>query len=129
MAGPRLQLVWDLGGGEHIWGGPPLYPDQGLPGGSPGSPSHPIYHPGHPDHGQPSHPIHYPGSPSHPIYGQGGQPSHPIHIPGVPDQGLPPGETIPPEEVTPPQLPEGHEDDLVVAVKQPGATDWTYHSS
>jgi hypothetical protein len=25
-----------------IWGGPPLYPDQGLPPGSPGVPTHPI---------------------------------------------------------------------------------------
>ena len=36
------------GGGGHI--------DNSLPGGQGGRPSHPIYHPGHPDHGLPAHP-------------------------------------------------------------------------
>ena len=106
-----------------IWGGGNMpYPDQGLPGGQGGRPSHPIYHPGHPDHGLPAHPDQ--GLPG----GSGGQPTHPIHIPGVPDQGLPPGETIPPEQVTPPTVPPGHEDDLIVAVRQPNSTEWTYTS-
>jgi hypothetical protein len=121
MANPILALIVPLGdGGLGIWGGPPLYPDQGLPGSQP-HPSHPIYHPGHPDHGKPSHPIAGP-----PAY-----PSHPIHIPGVPDQGLPPGQPVPPEvwpqpPVTP--LPPEYESQLVVAVHQPGADEWTVTS-
>lgn len=131
-----------------------LYPDQGLPpsqGGRPshpihypGAPSQPIYHPGHPDHGLPSqpgtpeHPIYHPGHPDHglPAYpdqglpgggsGSAGSPSHPIHIPGVPDQGLPPGQEIPPDQITDPDLPEEYDNDLVVAVKQPGGEEWTY---
>lgn len=112
------------------------YPDQGLPPGQggqpshpihyPGSPSQPIYHPGHPDHGH----IPYPdqGLPGQGggSGGSGGHPSHPIHIPGVPDQGLPQPEPIPPEGVTPPTIPPGHEDDLVIAVRQPNSDEWTY---
>jgi hypothetical protein len=138
-----------------IWGGkPPPYPDQGLPGGGQGGqPSHPIYHPGHPDHGLPAYPEHpiapgggQGGSPSHPIYhpghpdhglpahpshpisggGGGGQPSHPIHIPGVPDQGLPEGQPIPDNELPPIEVPPEYEDDLVIGVKQPGSTEWTF---
>jgi hypothetical protein len=120
------------------------YPDQGLPPGQgghpshpihyPGQPTHPIYHPGHPDHGLPSQPPGYWGgvAPPHPDQGlpggQGGTPTHPIHIPGVPDQGLPPPSEIPPEGVTDPDLPEGYDDELVIAVKQPGGDDWTYHA-
>jgi hypothetical protein len=116
MGTPQVCLIIPLGDqGLGIWGGPPLYPDQGLPGGQP-HPSHPIYHPGHPDHGKPSHPI---------AGGGDTHPSHPINIPGVPDQGLPPGESIPPDEVSPPGLPEGHEDDLVIAVRSPGG-EWKY---
>jgi len=53
------------------------HPDQGLPPGSPGTPTHPIA----PGGIRPSHPI-YPG-------GGGGEPTHPIV--GYPDQGLPGG--------------------------------------
>jgi hypothetical protein len=135
MPNPILALIVPLGdGGLGFWGGTaPPYPDQGLPGAPPGywggvappQPSHPIYHPGHPDHGKPSHPIAQPpGSIHHPIYNPA-YPSHPIHIPGVPDQGLPQPEPIPPEEVTPPELPAGHEDDLIIAVRSPGG-EWQY---
>ena len=132
-----------------------LYPGQGLPGPQPGGghPSQPIYHPGHPDPGlpphqggHPSHPIYHPGHPDHglPAYpdqglpggGQsGGRPSQPIYHPGhpdhglpaYPDQGLPPGgEEIPPDGITDPELPEGYDDQLVIAVKKPGGDDWEY---
>ena len=99
---------------QGLPGGQP-YPDQGLPGGQPG-PSHPIYHPGHPEHGRPSHPI----------AGQPGSPSHPIHIPGVPDQGLPPGENIPSNELPPIPVPPQYQEDLVIGVKQPNSTEWTF---
>ncbi len=143
------QMYWIV----PVEGGIGNRPDNTLPGGQGGYPSQPIYHPGHPDHGlppfpshpiapggsggQPSHPIYHPGHPDHglPAHpdqglpgGSGGQPSHPIHIPGVPDQGLPPGETIPPEGITPPEIPPGHEDDLIVAVRQPNSEEWTYTS-
>jgi hypothetical protein len=121
------------GGGQPpgYWGGSNPHPDQGLPGAPPGYWGGVA--PPRPDQGLPGQPPGYwGGSSPHPDHGlpggQGGVPTHPIHIPGVPDQGLPPGEPIPPDQVTPPQLPEGHEDDLVVAVKQPGQEDWTYTS-
>jgi hypothetical protein len=125
MPNPILALIVPLGdGGLGFWGGaPPLYPDQGLPPGQGGTPSHPIYHPGHPDHGKPSHPIYHP-----PGYWGGSRP-HPDQglpsIPGLPDHALPQPEPIPPEEVTPPELPAGHEDDLIVAVRSPGG-EWQY---
>lgn len=106
-----------------IWGPGFPYPDQGLPGGGQGGqPSHPIYHPGHPDHGLPSQP----GHPSHPIAGQPGQPTHPIHIPGVPDQGLPEGQPIPDNELPPIPVPPQYQESLVVGVKQPNSTEWTF---
>ena len=162
---PYLALITPLSGhpDQGLPGGG-NYPDQGLPGQPPrpahpiapggggGSPSHPIYHPGHPDHGlpaypdqglpgggqggSPSHPIYHPGHPDHglPAYpdqglppGQsGGQPSHPIHIPGVPDQGLPEGQPIPDNELPPIPVPPEYQDDLVIGVKQPGSTEWTF---
>lgn len=110
-----------------------LRPDQGLPGWQggqpshpihmPGQPSHPIYHPGHPDHGLPAYPDQ-----GLPPSGQGGQPSHPIHIPGVPDQGLPAPTPVPPEGVTDPEIPEEYNDELVIAVKQPGGDEWDYYA-
>jgi hypothetical protein len=144
MTQPYLALITPLSGG---------HPDQGLPPTSPGVPTHPIYHPGHPDHGlpaypdqglpggsqggRPSHPIYHPGHPDHglPPYpdqglpgggSSGGQPSHPIHIPGVPDQGLPPGEEIPSNELPPIPVPPEYQDDLVIGVKQAGSTEWTF---
>jgi hypothetical protein len=111
---PQLYIILPVGGLDAG------HPDQGLPGGQGGRPSQPIYHPGHPDHGHLPYPDQ--GLPG----GSGGKPTHPIHIPGVPDQGLPEPEPIPPESVTPPTIPPGHEDDLVVAVKQPGSDEWTY---
>ena len=45
----QLYVILPVGdGGGHI--------DNSLPGGQGGRPSHPIYHPGHPDHGLPAHP-------------------------------------------------------------------------
>ena len=125
------------GGG---WGGGPR-PDQGLPGGQGGHPSQPIYHPGHPDHGLPAFPDQglpgggqggrpdqgLPPFPSQGLPGgSGGQPSHPIHIPGVPDQGLPEGQPIPDNELPAPIVPPEYEDDLIIGVKQPGSTEWTF---
>ena len=156
MTQPYLALITPLTGMPDqglppISPGVPTHPI--APGGSPGSPSHPIYHPGHPDHGlpaypdqglpaggqggSPSHPIYHPGHPDHglPAYpdqglpgggSSGGQPSHPIHIPGVPDQGLPPGEEIPSNELPPIPVPPEYQEDLVIGVKQPGSTDWTF---
>jgi hypothetical protein len=127
MSGPKLVLVWELGDSgfnpiDPGFGNRPIHhpghPDHGLPS-QPGTPSHPIYHPGHPDHGLPAYPDQ--GLPG----GSGGHPSHPIHIPGVPDQGLPPGQNIPSNELPPIPVPPEYEDDLVIAVKQPGSTDWT----
>jgi len=84
-----------------IWGGPPLYPDQGLPGSQP-HPSHPIAPGGRP-------PGIWGGPPLYPDQGLPGQP------PGIwggappyPDQGLPGGQphpshpiVIPPDAVAP----------------------------
>jgi hypothetical protein len=60
------------------------YPDQGLPPGQGGYPSHPIYQPPYPSQGLPPYPSQ--GLPP----GQGGYPSHPIYQPPYPSQGLPP---------------------------------------
>lgn len=115
------------------------HPDQGLPGLSPGSPSHPIapggggspshpiYHPGHPDHGLPAHPDQglppgSPGQPSHPIAGQppavwpGPQPGHPIAMP-------PGGQPVPPGTINPGPVPPQFANQAVVAVHLPGQ-DW-----
>jgi hypothetical protein len=91
------------GGGLGIWGGPPLYPDQGLPPGSASSPSHP------------AHPIYNPPSPPYP--------AHPM--PPYPDQGLPGGTPVPPSVwPTPPQpLPPELASQVIVAVHRPGH-DW-----
>ena len=102
----------------------PVDPGYGRPGGGGGSgnrPSQPIYHPGHPDHGH----IPYPDQ-GLPAGGQGGHPSHPIHIPGVPDQGLPEGQPIPDNELPPIEVPPEYQDDLVIGVKQPNSTEWTF---
>ena len=110
----------DPGYGRPGGGGGGPRPDQGLPGGQGGHPSQPIYHPGHPDHGLPPFPDQ--GLPG----GSGGRPEHPIHIPGVPDQGLPEGQPIPDNELPPIEVPEEYQDDLVIGVKQPGSTEWTF---
>ena len=129
MRNPIIALIVPLGDGAGIggvdpgfgnWGGGPR-PDHGLPGGGQGGrPSHPIYHPGHPDHGLPAYPDQ--GLPG----GSGGRPSHPIHIPGVPDQGLPEGQPIPDNELPPIEVPPEYHDDLVIGVKPAGSTDWTF---
>jgi hypothetical protein len=109
-----------------INGGPPLYPDQGLPPVH-GRPSHPIQptYPVDPDYGLPVAPGIWPQPPittwppptpvhpSHPIYPSGGHPSHGLPpAPARPDQGLPPsGEhpehpiELPPGSVYPPLPP------------------------
>ena len=87
---------------QGLPGGQP-YPDQGLPGGQGGRPSHPIYHPGHPDHG----------------------------LPAYPDQGLPqppPGGT-PVEDYTPLPPPETVYSQYVVSVWNPKTASWTTKSS
>ena len=125
MGQPFYAVVIPLGDGPvdpgfgRPGGGP--RPDQGLPGGQGGHPSQPIYHPGHPDHSIPPFP-----SQGLPGQGSGGHPSHPIHIPGVPDQGLPEGQPIPDNELPPIEVPEEYQDDLVIGVKQPGSTEWTF---
>jgi hypothetical protein len=124
----------------EVWP-PPVYPDQGLPGGRPphvgggpawgGFPPHvgggPAWGglPGHPSHGLP-----LPGRPVDPGYGVGGG-EHPGHglpsippgfpghlpsIPGAPDQGLPP-------HVSPPiWLPEsGEKPDQGLPPQPPGS--------
>jgi hypothetical protein len=79
MGRPFYAVIIPLGEGGHPDQGLPgggYYPDQGLPGGEGGRPSHPIYHPGHPDHGLPAYPDQgLPGG------GEGGG--------EYPDQGLP----------------------------------------
>jgi hypothetical protein len=65
-----------------IWGGPPLYPDQGLPGPQP-RPEHPI-----------TLPPYEPGGPPVQIWPSPGHPSHPIVIPPPPPP--PAGEAVKP---------------------------------
>jgi hypothetical protein len=77
----------------RIWGGPPTYPDQGLPPPLGIWPS-----PGHPDQGLPVPPGIWPspGHPAHPIVilppgiVDGIHPEHPIYLPVYPDNTLPP---------------------------------------
>lgn len=94
-----------------IWGPGFPYPDQGLPGGQGGRPSHPIYHPGHPDHGKPS---------------------HPIYNPAYPDQGLPSGGNggtpVPEDVYTPAPIPEEIASQYVVSVYDPKTMIWTTKS-
>jgi hypothetical protein len=61
-----------------VWGGPPLYPDIGLPGDQP-HPEHPIViiPPGAIDGEHPEHPIFLPVYPSHPIELPPEQPAEP----------------------------------------------------
>ncbi len=104
---PQMYWIIPVEGGGH--------PDQGLPGGSGGYPSQPIYHPGHPDHGLPPFPSH----PIAPGGGQGGRPDQ--GLPPFPDNALPEGGTdIPSNELPMPEPPPDHQDDIVVAVKRPG---------
>ena len=107
----QLYVILPVGdGGGHI--------DNTLPGGQGGRPSHPIYHPGHPDHGLPAHPDQ--GLPG----GSGGRPDQ--GLPPFPSQGLPPGGTdIPSNELPMPQPPAEYQDDLIIAVKKPNETEWT----
>ena len=102
------------------WGGSNPHPDQGLPGQppypsqGPGFPTNPIA-PGGSRRNQPipSHRVAaaHQGARTQPIYNPA-QPDHPIQLPpgGQPIPGLPP--------------PAGHENEVVVAVYQPGA-GWT----
>lgn len=109
---PFLAMIMPVGGGSGN------YPDQGLPPGQGGVPTHPIYMPPYPSQGLPPFPAHpiapggggqpprpdqglppfpsqgLPGWQPYPDQGlpggQGGRPSHPIYYPPYPDQGLPP---------------------------------------
>ena len=92
------------------------YPDQGLPGGQGGRPSHPIYHPGHPDHGLPAFPDQ--GLPGHQPY---------------PDQGLPGGggnggTEVPEDVYTPAPIPEEIASQYVVSMYNPKTMQWTTKS-
>ena len=103
---PQLYMIIPVGldGGR---------PDNSLPGGQGGRPDQGL--PGHqpyPDQGLPG--------------GQGGHPSQPIHIPGIPDQGLPEGENVPSNELPPIPVPPQYAESLVVGVKQPNSTEWTF---
>ena len=112
----QLYVILPVGGGGQIDNTlPGQQPgiDNSLPGGQGGRPSHPIYHPGHPDHGLPAHPDQ--GLPG----GSGGRPDQ--GLPPFPSQGLPPGgEDIPSNELPMPQPPADHADDIIVAVHRPG---------
>jgi len=118
---PIYAMIIPLSGGSEpplgIWGGPPLYPDQGLPGWQP-RPSHPIAPGGrppgiwggpplYPDQGlpgQPPYPSQGPGFPTHPIAPGGKPPGIWGGPPLYPDQGLPGPQPTP----TPPiYLPPG----------------------
>ena len=96
-----------------IWGGPPLYPDQGLPGAPPGywGGSSP-----HPDQGLPGVPPGFWGGVA----------------PPYPDQGLPAGQgggTAVPEDVyTPAPIPEEIASQYVVSVYNPKTMTWTTKS-
>ena len=97
-----------------MWGPGFPYPDQGLPGGQGGRPSHPIYHPGHPDHGLPAYPDQ--GLP-------GNQP--------YPDQGLPGGgggTPVPEDVYTPAPIPEEIASQYVVSAYNPKTMKWTTKS-
>jgi hypothetical protein len=107
MAEPFLALITPL------TGAPPTPTHPIAPGGGGGTPSHPIYHPGHPDHGRPSHPIYNPPYPDQGLP-SGGSPTHPIAPGGTP---------VPPQvwPATPPSpLPPELESQIVVAVHRPG---------
>lgn len=113
-----------------IWGGPPLYPDQGLPPGSPGSPAHPWVPPG--SAGSPSHPIY------NPAYPDQGLPGVPPGFwggvaPPYPDQGLPGaqpqgGTPVPPDVYPPPPVPEEIASQYIVSVYDPKTMQWTTKS-
>ena len=118
------QLYWIIpleGGGGR--------PDNSLPGGQGGSPSQPIYHPGHPDHGLPPFPSQglpgggQGGHPSHPIYGQGGQPDQ-----GLPGGGQNGGTEVPEDVYQPAPIPEEIASQYVVSIYDPKTMQWTTKS-
>ncbi len=129
------QLYWII----PLEGGSGNRPDNSLPGGQGGSPSQPIYHPGHPDHGLPPFP-----SQGLPGGGQGGYPSQPIYHPGHPDHGLPPfpdqglpgggqgggngGTEVPEDVYTPAPIPEEIASQYVVSMYNPKTMTWTTKS-
>jgi len=126
-----------------IWGGPPLYPDQGLPGWQP-RPSHPIAPGGrppgiwggpplYPDQGLPGVPPGFWGGVAPPYPDQGLPGAPPGYWGGVapprPDQGLPPvGTPVPPELMPPPAVPEEIAGQYIVSVYNPKTTAWTTKS-
>ena len=120
-------------------------PDQGLPPGSPGSPSHPWVPPPpgywggvappHPDQGLPGVPPGFWGgvAPPHPDQGLPGTP--PGYWGGVappyPDQGLPAGQIgtpVPPDLMPPPAVPEEIASQYIVSVYNPKTMEWTTKS-
>jgi hypothetical protein len=78
-----------------IWGGPPLYPDQGLPGPQPPGGGVGIW----PSPGHPAHPI-APGGPPPSIWPSPGRPTHPI-APGGPPLGIWGGPPLYPDQGLP----------------------------
>lgn len=130
------------GGGIPDQGFNPDYPDQGLPPGSPGSPSQGL--PGRPTFpGRPSHPIArppweaevWPPGPTDPGWGvdapEPGVPAPPIYIPIGPDQGLPPiaghlpAPDPPPGTIWPPLPPSAPEGKTALLVWLVGV-GWRY---
>jgi hypothetical protein len=99
MGQPFYAVIIPLGGA----------PDHELPGGGRpgGRPEHPIYHPGHPDHGLPASPDQgLPGGsgsidpgygvdegaqPGQGLPGAGGRPPRPGHLPSRPGRPIDPG--------------------------------------
>jgi hypothetical protein len=71
---PFLAMILPVSGG---------HPDNSLPGGIPGLPTHPWVppSPGAPDQGLPLPPGSISGSPEHPIYTPPNAPEHPIELP------------------------------------------------
>lgn len=99
-----------------VWPGQPAHPiapggqPPGIWGGAPvPTPTPPIYHPGHPDHGLPTPPV------------QPGHPEHPIYHPGHPDHGLPaPPPTVGGGPIIPPIPPVDPDADFLLLIFVPG---------
>ena len=107
---PQLYVILPVGGGEAD--------RQCASRRQGGWPSQPIYHPGHPDHGLPAFPSQ--GLPGR----AGGRPGIRSTLPAFPT-GFAGGSGNSRPELPPPAVPPEYEDDLIVAVKQPGVAEWT----
>ena len=113
MRNPVLALIVPLGDGSGIGGiTDPGFGNIGGVGGVDPGYGRPIFHPGHPDHGLPSH-----GHPGNRPPGSGGG----GHI----DNELPEGGTDISNELPMPPPPPEHTEDLIIAIKRAGVTEWT----